>query len=59
MSAGTILTDQLLWAGIEDRGARRKGKCLKIGEGLPATLVAIATTGLIKRLKIRQTAGQR
>jgi hypothetical protein len=51
ISAGTILADQLFRAGIEDRGARRKGKCLKIGEGLPATLAAIAAAGLLQITK--------
>jgi len=59
ISARTVLTDQLLRAGIEARGARRKGKYLKIGEGLAATLAAIAATGQLKRLQIGQTAGQR
>ena len=59
ISARTVLTDQLLRAGIEDRGARLFGKCLKIGEGLPATLAAIAAEGLLKRLQIRQAAGPR
>ena len=58
ISARTVLTDQLLRAWIEDRGARRKGKYLKIGEGLPATLAIIAAAGLLKRLQIRQAAGQ-
>ena len=48
ISAGTVLADQLLRTWIEDRGARRKGKGLKIGEGLPATLAAIAATGLLQ-----------
>ena len=48
ISAGTLLADQLLRTWIEDRGARRKGKGLKIGEGLPATLAAIAATGLLQ-----------
>ena len=45
ISARTVLADQLLRAWIEARGARRKGKYLKIGEGLPATLAAIAAIG--------------
>ena len=45
ISARTVLADQLFRAWIEDRGARRKGKGLKIGEGLPATLAAIAAIG--------------
>jgi hypothetical protein len=48
ISARAILADQLLRAWIEDRGARRKGKGLKIGEGLPATLAAIAATDLLQ-----------
>ena len=51
ISAGTVLADQLFRAGIEDRGARRKGKGLKIGEGLPATLAAIAATSLLQITK--------
>ena len=39
---------RLVRAGVEDRGARRKGECLKIGEGLPATLAAIAAIGRSK-----------
>jgi hypothetical protein len=48
ISAGTVLAGQLLRTCIEDSGARRKGKGLKIGEGLPATLAAIAATGLLQ-----------
>ena len=48
ISARTDLADQLLRTWIEDRGARRKSKCLKIGEGLPVTLVAIAAIGRSK-----------
>lgn len=48
ISAGTVLADQLLRAWIQDRSHRRKGKGLKIGEGLPATLAAIAATGLLQ-----------
>jgi hypothetical protein len=51
ISARTVLADQLFRAGIEDRGARRKGKGLKIGEGLPATLAAIAATSLLQITK--------
>jgi len=51
ISAGTVLTDQLLRAWIEDRGARRNGKGLKIGEGLPATHAAIAVTSLLQITK--------
>jgi len=58
ISARTVLADQLLRAWIEGRGARRKGKCLKIGEGLPATLAAIAAADLLERLQIRQTASR-
>ena len=58
ISARTVLTDQFFRARIEDRFARRKGKCLEIGKRLPATLAAIAAAGLLKRFKICQTAGQ-
>ena len=42
ISAGTISADQLFRAWIEKGCARRKSKGLKIGEGLPAPLKAIA-----------------
>jgi hypothetical protein len=48
ISTGTVLADQLLRAWIQDRSDRRKGKGLKIGEGRPATLAAIAATGLLQ-----------
>jgi hypothetical protein len=51
ISAGTVLADQLLRTWIEDRGARRKSKGLKIGQGLPATLAAIAAAGLLQSTK--------
>jgi hypothetical protein len=51
ISARTVLADQLFRAWIEDRGTRRKGKGLKIGEGLPATLAAIAATSLLQITK--------
>ncbi|MCP9901524.1 hypothetical protein KBZ12_13795 [Cyanobium sp. Cruz CV13-4-11] len=51
ISARTVLTDQLFRAWIEDRGARRKGKGLKIDDGLPATLAAIAATSLLQITK--------
>ena len=51
ISARTVLADQLFRAWIEDRGARRKGKGLKIDEGLPATLAAIAATSLLQITK--------
>ena len=51
ISTRTVLADQLLRAWIEGRGARRKGKGLKIGEGLPATLAAIAPTSLLQITK--------
>ncbi len=51
ISARTVLADQLFRAWIEDRVARRKGKGLKIGEGLPATLAAIAATSLLQITK--------
>ena len=51
ISARTVLADQLLRAWIEDRGARRKGKGLKIGKSLPATLAAIAATSLLQITK--------
>jgi hypothetical protein len=48
ISAGTISADQLFRAWIENRCARRKGKGLKICEGLPAPLKAIAAKGLLQ-----------
>jgi hypothetical protein len=51
ISARTVLTDQLFRAWFEDRGARRKGKGLKIDDGLPATLAAIAATSLLQITK--------
>jgi hypothetical protein len=51
ISARTDLADQLLRAWIEGRVARRKGKGLKIDEGLPATLAAIAATSLLQITK--------
>jgi hypothetical protein len=44
-----LLADQLLRAWIEDRVTRRNGKWLEIGKGLPATLAAIAATGLLPK----------
>ena len=57
ISAGKIRAFHLLRAGIKYRCARRKGNCLEIGKSLPATLAAIAATGLLKRLQICQAAG--
>jgi hypothetical protein len=48
---GPVSGGHVTW--IEDRGARRNGKFLKIGEGLPATLVAIAAIGRSKLPPIR------
>jgi hypothetical protein len=48
ISAGSVLTDQLLRRRIEALPAPLIGQTLKVGEGLPAPLAGIPSAGLLQ-----------